>query len=298
MSTNDATTKPEPQVDAYFEGVIDRGSERKVAFAVNVNMELQDGQKQRGHACPIHVIPLMRRMHPGGVVTVKAKWARNIPRTAELTQQELKNELEGLTNSYGKKLPGQAASYLAEVYGATEADQLRNLHAKMRDVYLAWKKLEAKGLQRVKERFPGQSFSTYALHGIIGDVLTDDEMNELVALIEPEREELEEIQLPDLEAITAEDSDEGAESGETDEDATEWLTAELVSRLKLSEQDAISITALVIDCGDLDPDEHQLATIKGMQKGDGTLHGKKGEQLKLLLAAYRKKLASAAATPA
>lgn len=301
MSTNDAkSTTTEPQVEAYFEGIIDRGSEKKVAVAVNVNFELKDGQKERGHAIPIHVIPLMRRMHPNGVVTVKAKWARNISRCVELTQSELKTELEGLTRSYGQKLPGQAASYLAEVYGATEAEQLKNLHAKMREVYFGWIKLEAKALERVKEKFKGVTFSPYALHGVTGDVLTDEEVAELVHIIEPEEEKLEEIQLPELDQITkpslSEGGDEDGDLANTDEDATQWLTAELVTRLKLTESEAITLTAMVIEYGDKDLEPERLATVKGMQKADGTLHGKKGEQFAILVASYRKKLAASIAT--
>ncbi len=301
MSTNDAkSTTTEPQVDAYFEGIIDRGAEKKVAVAINVNFELKDGQKERGHAIPIHVIPLMRRMHPNGVVTVKAKWARNIPRTVELTQTELKTELEGLTRSYGQKLPGQAASYLAEVYGATEAEQLRNLQKKMNEVWLAWRKLEAEAKKRVHEKFKGVTFSPYALHGVTGDVLTDEEVAALVHIIEPEEEKLEEIQLPELDAIDRgepiENAGEDADLGSTDEDATEWLTAELVTRLKLTESEAITLTAMVIEYGDKDLEPERLAVVKAMQKADGTVHGKKAEQFALLVASYRKKLAASIAT--
>lgn len=298
MNPNDTapTTTPEPQIEAYFEGVVDRGSQKKVAVAVNVNFELKDGQKERGHSIPIHVIPLIRRMHPNGVVIVKAKWARNIPRTVELTQEELKSELEGLARSYGQKMPGQMASYLAEVYGATEVDQIKNLHAKMGQVWHAWLKLEEIGRKRVKEKFPRDNFSTYALHGVIGDVLTDDEMAELVHIIEPEQEQLAAIQLPDLadirDGITNEDSSEKP----TEIDAIEWLTTELENQLKMPTRDAISLTAHIVESEGVDPDAARLTQYKCLQKSDGTLHGNRATAVLRAVAQYRKLAAAAPAT--
>jgi hypothetical protein len=299
MSANDQTTTiPE----AFFEGIVDRGSQKKVAVAVNVNFELKDGQRERGHAIPIHIVPLLRRAHPGGVVKVLSAWARGVPRIRELTQEELKTELEGMMRGYGVKLPGQAASLLAEVYGATEAEQLRNLHAKMGQVYRAWVDLERQGRERLAKKFPKEHFSELAIHGLLSQVISDEEMNALVTLIEPEREELEEIQLPELGAIERGEAsvprtdDEGGErAGGEAEDALAWLTTELTTQLKLDDQAALQLTAMAIESGDTDPEPERLASIKQLRKGDGTVHGKKIETLSRILKLYRQKLALATA---
>lgn len=295
-SANDvASTTPS---EAFFEGIIDRGSQKKVAIAVNVNFELKDGQKERGHAIPVHVIPLMRRMHPGGVVKVLSQWARGVPRVKELTQEELKTELEGLMRSYGMKMPGQAASIMAEVYGATEADQLRNLHAKMAEVYHAWVILEREGRKRLAAKYKSKGFSELAIHGMLSEVITDEELGGLVSIIEPEREELAEIQLPELSAITTgdDDADDDGEGGEgivSEDEAITWLTTELETVAKMPQQDALELTAMVIESGEKDPDDKRLGTFKCLQKSDGTLHQKKAEQVKRILAKYRAKLAPA-----
>lgn len=297
---NDTTAIPStaPQVEAYFEGVIDRNAQKKVAVAINVNFELKDGQKERGHSIPIHAIPLVRRMHPNGVVVVKSKWARNISRCAELTQEELKMELEGLVRSYGMKLPGQAASYLAEVYGATEVEQLKNLHSKMREVYHAWLKLEQVGLKRVKAKFPGENFTPYALTGIVGDVLTDEEMSALVDLIEPEREELDGIDLPELEAVSGitsekDEDNTAADPVEDGVDAIDWLSNELETKLGLTQQESLSITAAVVEGDGADPSDAMLATIKQLLKKDGTLNAKQRERVIAIVRTYRTKSAAA-----
>lgn len=298
MNPNDTakSTTPMPEIEAYFEGAVDRGSQKKVAVAVNVNFELKDGQKERGHAIPIHVIPLMRRMHPNGVVTVKAKWARNIARTVEITQEELKSELEGLTRSYGQKLPGQMASYLAEVYGATEVEQLKNLHLKMGQVWHAWLKLEEIGRKRVKEKFPRDSFGPFAMHGVIGDVLTDDELAELVHIIEPEKEQLAEIQLPELADIRDGITTSDGEPVGNEIDAIEWLTTELENQLKMPQRDALDLTAHIVESEGADPDAERLTTYKCLQKADGTLHGNKATAVLRAVAQYRKLAASVPAT--
>lgn len=303
MSANDTAPVTNTAPDqAFFEGVVDRGSQKKVAIAVNVNFELKDGSKERGHAMPIHVIPLLRRAHPDGVVKVISQWSRGIPRTKELTQGELKTELENLTRSFGGKLPGQAASILAEVYGATEVEQLNNLHAKMREVFHAWVKLERIGRDRLKQKYPKQAFSELAVHGMLSEVITDEELNGLVTLIEPERRELDSIELPELGGVdnasnTGGDEDAGDAQGANDEgEAIDWLTSELETQVKMSQQDALALTAAVIERDGKEPDDDLLVRFKTLQKGDGTLHQNKRAQVLRLLAQFREKLKSVPAT--
>lgn len=300
MNPNGAsTTTPEP---AFFEGLVDRGAEKKVAMAVNVNFELKDGQKERGHAVPLHCIPLMRRSHPGGVVKVVPDWARGITRLREMTQEELKHELEGLTRSYGQKRAGEVASVLAEVYGPTEVTQLQTLHAKMAEVYRAWCALEHTAYERLQAKFPGRSFGQLELMGLTGTVITQEEMEGLVNIIEPERKELAAIQLPELASIGAAFTAAGDQSGDEDQpqdDPIDLMTAELETLMNLSAQEALAVAALIVEAGDQDPDDQKLRTVKALQKTDGSLHGTKGAQVRRIAKQYRSRVDSkTAAAPA
>ncbi len=305
MSTNDATKEPATQ--AFQEGLVDQGSQRIVAMAVNVNFELDDGPKRRGHAIPLHAIPLMRRMFPNGVVKALSYWPRGIDRCRTLNQDQLKKELETLTRSYGVKRAGETSTILAEVYGTTEVDQLRNLHAKMKEIALAWKRLEHEAMGRLPIKFPGVTHTELELHGVTSQVITDAEIEALVDIIEPSAKEVEALQLPDLGDLPSFDKNkQGAVAPALgtpaanlslppagDADPVDWLTDELVSVLKLEPQDAIRITSLIIEADTAvpgaDPDPKLLEACPALQKADGTLHGTKHEQIKRLARQYRQK---------
>jgi hypothetical protein len=318
MRSNDAS-KQSFNHDAekgFIVGQVDQGAQKRVAVSVSINFNLKDGTKERGHGMVLHEVPLMRRMHPGGVVDVLPYWPPGVNRTRDLTQEALKNELERLGRAYGTKRPGQTASLLQEVYGATESDQLLNLHAKMAKVAAGWRELEQKGAARLAAKYPGREIHPLEFQGLLSEVITADEIEELVGIIEPQKKDLEEIQLPELDLSkpatsattqTGERITSGAALGSMtddgdDTDPVDWMTAELKTRLKLSGEDALAVASLIVEAdatkAGSDPDAVKLSTIAALKKSDGSLHATKHQQVLAIAARWREKQKAAETAPA
>lgn len=321
MRSNDASnhTFNHEAEKGFAVGLVDQGSQKIVAVAVSINFNLKDGQKERGHGMVLHEVPLMRRMHPGGVVDVLPYWPPGVERTRKLTQEALKNELERLGRAYGSKRPGQTASLLQEVYGSTESEQLLNLHAKMAKVAAGWRALEQTGAARLATKYPGRDIHPLEFQGLLSEVITADEIEELVAIIEPQRKDLAEIDLPELDLsksspiapgeqggrITSGSAlgsmtDEGGDGDDTD--PVDWMTAELKTRLKLSGEDALAVASLIVEADaskpGSDPDAVKLSTVAALKKADGSLHGTKHQQVLAIAARWREKQKAAETAPA
>lgn len=294
----------------FQEGIVERESGRAVAFAVNVNFELKDGTRERSHGVAIHEVPLLRRRYPDGTVKVMTEWPRGISRLRDLTMTELRSEHARLCLSYiYPTSPTTKRDLVAEVYGASPSEQIRNLAVGMKDVVLAFRALEVHAKQRLAVKYPGRVFSEAEFHGATSEVITPEEMESLVKLIEPEADTLDHIELDpiDLGAVDAygaagptaaqiEAVKKQAEQAADDEqDAAEAndpalrLMRDLVAK-GLPQNDAAEVQTLALELPDGITDD-LLVRVTYLQKGDGSLHINRALMVRKVIDAWRAGLA-------
>jgi hypothetical protein len=249
--------------------------DRIVGVAVNVNFELRDGAKSRGHAISLHEIPLMRRLYAAGTLTILPDWVPATPRLRGLTRGQLEAELERLRGSYILPREGGKADLVAEVYGPSQADQLRTLRAHMITLKNGWLALEAKAKNRahaagIQPAHPLEWPAIVAAH------ITGDEIEALVRMIEPIPDTLDTIEIDPIDlsapaAVPAVSAQQGLPVGDDDDEPLDPVL-QLSKNLEesgLTRQVADTIAMVAVEMGTVD-----RATLTALdqfpRKADGT----------------------------
>ncbi len=276
MIPNDAKAAT-PAQEPYFiigEEFADRSAGPTVAIAVSVNFDLIDGNRRRGHAIPLHEVPMLRRLYANGEFKLLTSWVPAVDRRRTLTQGQFTDEMKRLAESY--VIPSPKRDLFAEVYGTTPSDQMLKLHAGMRAIYEGWTALWAEALKRLAAT--GRAgVHPHMLHQLVGEVISVEEIERLVSLVEPLPSALASIKLDAINIqqdpatnAPAETTGEG-QSGSTASDPMTRLIAGLEAD-GLDNQTAMEAATLAIELPDLTSEElgTQLAQLKGLQKADGS----------------------------
>lgn len=247
--TNAQTIQPDGDRDAYFVIGDDRAQFAQgdtVAVAVSVNFTLRDGERTRGHAIPLHEIPLLRRLYSNGTVSLHTEWVPGVNRSVPMTRRMFEEETKRLVRAYTiPREAGQASKFFAEVYGETEADATKKLHAGMKALYDGWKALEKKAVAAFKKA--GGDLATQpkgAIHGLLSKFFTVDDLEALIALVEPKTKTLENVDLASIEV----DGDTGTEEAIPGDEIRQGLAAEMV-KAGLSKAQADEMALCTIEAG-------------------------------------------------
>lgn len=204
-----------------------------VGVIVSVNVSHKNREREGDAAIPIYEVPLMRRLYEreGGTLVIRPNWVPSIPRHRVLTdalfddgnpdEYEAIGELPRLRRTYLLKNHQTKIDLMAEVYGATKAEQAKNLQNGMKDIWKAWtdlfakKKLEVMANRpdledQVLSLFPADTEVTrrifdatleaYMLE-LTGFELTVNELEALVNLVDPRAKGIEEYDLPGLDLV-------------------------------------------------------------------------------------------------
>lgn len=200
---------------------------RIVGVGVYVNISHKIQGREGDAAIPIYEVPLMRRMYErdGGTITLRPNWVPSIPRHRLLTdalfddkntnEADSIGELNRLRRTYLLKNSGVAVDLMAEVYGATKAEQAKNLQKGMKAVFDGWMDLYLKAKGRVNEKrpdleqqvlslFPNDETVTQRIYDktleawmleLTGLEITINELEDLVNLVDPRAKGLDDYLL-------------------------------------------------------------------------------------------------------
>lgn len=296
-----ASTIPSPSTKAspvFFVGDDRRksvGDDKIVAVSVTVNLVCREGEREFSASAGLHELPVLRRFYDaiGGNITINKSWVPGVPRQRTLNQDALATELERLTNTYIVRADGKGVRNItAEVYGPTPSEQLRNIHKAMKEIMQAWAKLEEKGLQRVMAGYPKEKLAKLhpqEIAALAADEILDREIDEVIALADPQTIALNEIELSHVQIPGPEKADAVTESVAGGEDPEEALQT-YFQRAGLKEDTAIDLATLCVTIGAAKVTDAQLGTVRGLDKVSKETLSK----VKTLLAAVPKVAATVA----
>ncbi len=254
-----------------------------VAAAVSVNMTMRDGERSRGHSIALHEVPLMRRLYGNGTVVLHTEWVPGVNRCVPLTRRMFEEETKRLVRTYTIPIANNNVNKIfAEVYGDTEADATKKLHEAMGKLFEGWKAIEKKALAAFKKAggsLAGQPKG--AIHGLLGKHFTTDDLESLIALIEPKAKTLESVELASIE-IDEEATDEIPENTDGNKVLLE-LTAELI-RSGFTRIQADEIAILAIEAGPELADD--LLAQSSLAGEDGKVDAKLAKKARKVTAAW------------
>lgn len=205
-----------------------------VGVIVSVNVSHKNREREGDAAIPIYEVPLMRRLYEreGGTLILRPNWVPSTPRHRFLTdalfddrnkdEQDSTGELPRLRKTYLIKSSQTKEDLMAEVYGPTKAEQARNLQAGMRSIYDAWRKLYAQKVEEVRAEHPDLENEVLSLFPpdegvtqrvfdatvealmleLTGQVITVNELEKLVDLVDPRAQGLDDYQLDGIDLNT------------------------------------------------------------------------------------------------
>lgn len=191
---------------------------KTVAFFVFVNCDMNSPTRGRTDGCfPIHELPLVRRMFQaeGGDITIRADWVAGIPRHRNVTDLVFRDEMARLRTFYQLKNGTKVTELMTEVYGASEVEQTKKVHAKMKEVYFAWLALYDAAKAKVLAQQPDIEDETLALFpadvvvtrkildqtiesrmwDLTAGILTAKDFGTLEAIVEPARSGADELEI-------------------------------------------------------------------------------------------------------
>lgn len=240
----------------YMSGVDDRPQDaRIVAVAVRARCELKVGDREFSGCLCLHEIAVMRRfyeMRGGGSIRATPGWLPALSRHVPLVHDKLRMEAERMAKTFVVPRAGQPPIMcFAEFFGQAPSEQLTRLHAVMRQQYEAWSALLEKAKARLEKLPVDQNIAI----SMANDLITERELEELIAIADPSKKGMDEIELPEVEmapetpAVSLESAKAAADADPGD-DLDKRLT-----RLRdagATEKQAFDIASLLEIVGDLD----------------------------------------------
>ncbi len=211
ISTFGSTIAPPSQVlkpgahPGFMIGTDDKPMDNRiVAVSLGVRAEMKVGDRTFSAPVLLHEVTVLRHyyeMRAGSCqVRITAAWVPGLDRTRKLTHQELSDEVKRLRETFVvAKQGGQVIKSFELFYGTDPATQLKKLHEVMKKQHEAWNDLAAKAMTRLP-------VDTATLHpkvreSMASELITDRELEEIVALADPSRSGLEEIELAEIKSI-------------------------------------------------------------------------------------------------
>lgn len=258
---------------------------RIVALSIGVRAELKVGDRQFSSPILLHEVVILRHYYEAragsGQVRITGAWAPGVPRTRSLTHADLLAEVRRLSETFVvHRAGGQVIKTFELFFGAEPSEQIRRLHAVMREQYEAWNKLCAVAMGRLP-------MDTAALHpeirkSMASELITEREMDQIALIADPSRRGLETIELDEikpadiaptplaaplsLEALkAAAEADADAEAHSAGASRGE-IIAERLKASGLDEQRALAVGVLVEEFGDDVSDEALVKAVGSKQK--------------------------------
>lgn len=186
---------------------------RTVAITVAVRANFKIGDRDFSHHCMMHEYATMKRYYEGargGSIELQPYWAPGVPRYRELTQDELKRELERMRRTYIIPRPGGQIPVLCfdEFFGAQPSEQLKRLHKAMREQLAAWNTLLVTARGRV-DRDPRMSAAVR--ESLAYERMTPRELEAIAQMTDPSKQGLDDVVLPTV-AMPGEGSGDGLDA--------------------------------------------------------------------------------------
>lgn len=208
MSEAEFKTKVNPNAAPMFiVGADDRPTDNRiVAIALGFRGELKVGDREFSSPILAHEAIVLRHFYEAragsGTVAVKASWPPGLARERGLTHSDLAAEVKRLRETFITARQGGNVIKSFDIFFGTEpADQLKRLHAVMREQYEAWKALLAKAHNRLEGDLSG--LHAEVKRSMACELITEREVEDLIAIADPSRRasadmQLAEIKLSDL----------------------------------------------------------------------------------------------------
>ena len=188
-----------PRQGMYIIGSDDRPLDtRVVAVAIAVRADSKVGDREFSHTLNLHEAAVIRRFYEsrGGSIVLSPYWPPGITRFRQLTQDELRRERDRMRTSFVIPRPVGQAPVLCfdEFFGAQPADQLRRLHAVMKEQLDAWNTLMVAARKRVTEDVRDPA---------VRDMLASEriqarELDEIANIADPSKRGLDEVELGEI----------------------------------------------------------------------------------------------------
>jgi hypothetical protein len=190
---------------------------RVVAVSISVNVDIKIGDREFSACVPLHEIPLLKRKHANGMVTIRPDWVPALERTRRITEAALKEELDRLNHIYVIAVEKGKVDLVGEVFGVTDSERLRGLHSSMRKLHDGWVALYVAAVDAVRKKRPVKEdiaklmgnrqvpavvaarVEERLMLGWTGDALDARDIQRLVDSIDPAANgELDSIELPEV----------------------------------------------------------------------------------------------------
>lgn len=241
-----------PDVDRVDNGKI-------VAYAIRVRANLKVGDREfSGDVC-LHEAVMLRRFYEdvgSGSVNLVPEWPPGLERLIPLTQPRLQRELTRMMENFVVPRNNTILVVPTAFLGSEPAEQLQRLHKVMQRQMEAWAALVEKAKGRIgpmRSKDPVLEMSQAFEH------ITSRELEEVANIADPSRDGVGDIELPEVlvaspasqvqSAIqptkTLEQIRQEVDAEEPSEDAHEALIGRLMAKAELSQQQAMSVAAVV-----------------------------------------------------
>lgn len=192
----------EPKTPMFIIGADDRPADtRTVAIALTLRAEIKVGDREFSSPVHAHEVVVLRHFYEAragsGQVRVYAAWPPGLNRDKSLTHSDLAAEAKRMRDSFiTVRQGGQVVRSFDTFFGTEPTEQLKRLHAVMREQREAWNALYAKALKRIEG-------DTADLHpemrkSMAYDLITEREVEEILLIADPARRGLNEFVLDEI----------------------------------------------------------------------------------------------------
>lgn len=189
----------------YVAGADDRPLDnRVVAICVTARAEVKVGDREFSAPANLHEIVVLRAFYEAragtGLLRATTGWPTGLTREKSLTHSDLQAEVDRMRRTFVVVRPGgQVLKIFESFFGTEPTEQLKRLHAVMREQYEAWKLLVAKA----STRLPADTATMSAPQRLSAayDLITERELDEIILLADPARRNgRDTIELPQVAA--------------------------------------------------------------------------------------------------
>lgn len=266
MSTEAPAKPPKPEpAPMFIIGADDRPADNRiVARTIALRGDIKAGDREFSSPVLAHEVIALRHHHESrtgsGQIRVSASWPPGLPRERGLTHSDLAAEVKRMRETFlSPRQNGQVIKSFEIYFGAEPTEQLKRLHEVMRLQYAAWSELVDKAVKRIEG-------DTSKLHpevvkSMAYDLITEREVETVLALADPSRAGLKEIELAEVKpadialaaAAVKQDLDAVKAAAEKEVDETELTPGERIAdklgASGLDSQRAMAVGALVENAG-------------------------------------------------
>lgn len=232
-------------------------SRRVVAYAVRVRADLKVGERDFSGEICLHEAVILRRFYEdsgGGSVRITADWAPALERLIPLTHEQLKAELQRMTDNFIVIRENGTTCVVDAFLGAEPGVKLRRLHEIMGKQLARWSEIVEIARKRVQGPSPDPDLALIEAF----EAITPRELEEVANLADPSRDGVGEIELPEAMSPTASvsvptaqakpENPEEVESRINSEvqtpDAMQTLVNRLVQKSDINQQQALAVATL------------------------------------------------------